>query len=156
MFLWLLSFQMPIYMSRIQSAPFTWVFHRCYQVKFQKMKLLHHSLLPTQRMSVLPFLFLFRFFFFLMWTIFKVFYWICYNIVSVLYFGFWPQGMWNLSSPARDGNQAPSLEGKVLTPGPPGKSPFTHFNGISGRWSAFHLEPASCDHYSSLLHVVSQ
>ena len=40
--------------------------------------------------------------------------------------------MWNLSSPARDGNQAPSLEGKVLTPGPPGKSPFSHFNGISG------------------------
>ena len=33
-----------------------------------------------------------------MWTIFKVC-WICYNIASVLHFGFWPQSMWDLSSP---------------------------------------------------------
>ena len=31
-------------------------------------------------------------------------------------------GMWDLSSPTRDGNQPPALEGRVLTTGPPGKS----------------------------------
>ena len=31
-------------------------------------------------------------------------------------------GMWDLSSPTRDGTQPPALEGRVLTTGPPGKS----------------------------------
>ena len=31
-------------------------------------------------------------------------------------------GMWDLSSPTRDGTQLPALEGRVLTTGPPGKS----------------------------------
>ena len=32
----------------------------------------------------------------------KKVYWVCYNIASVLCFGFWPQGRWDLSSPTRD------------------------------------------------------
>ena len=65
----------------------------------------------TQRMSVLPFLFFFRlfFFFFLMWTIFKVFYWICYNIASVLCFISLVWGMWNLSFLARDWTCTPCI-----------------------------------------------
>ena len=63
---------------------------------------------------------------------FKNFYWICYNIVSILCFGggFWPQGMWDLSSLTRDPMQpmqwptTHAMEGEVLTTGPPEKSPF--------------------------------
>ena len=33
---------------------------------------------------------------------FKNLYWIFYNIPSLLGFGFWPQDMWDLSSPIRD------------------------------------------------------
>ena len=36
---------------------------------------------------------------------------------------FWPRGMWDLSSLTRDQTCPPALEGKVLTIGPPGKSP---------------------------------
>ena len=35
---------------------------------------------------------------------------------------FWPQGMWNLSSPPGIKPAPPALEGEVLTTGPPGKS----------------------------------
>ena len=41
-------------------------------------------------------------FFFLMWTIFKDF-----NIASVSYFGFWPWGMLDLSSPTRNWTHIP-------------------------------------------------
>ena len=56
-----------------------------------------------------------------MWTIFKVF--IQFVTILLLFYVlvFWPQGMWNHSSPSN--LQAPALEGKVLTTGPPGKSP---------------------------------
>ena len=39
-----------------------------------------------------------------MWIIFKVLYWICYKVASVLCFGlfFWPWSIWDLSSPVRD------------------------------------------------------
>ena len=38
-------------------------------------------------------------------------YWICYNIVSVLCFGLWRQGMWDLSSLIRDlTNSYPCIE----------------------------------------------
>ena len=58
-----------------------------------------------------------------MWAIFKV-YWICHNDASVLCFEFifWLQGMCDLSSLAKDGIHALTLEGKVLTTGPPRKS----------------------------------
>ena len=49
-------------------------------------------------------------------------YWICYDIASVVYvLVFWPQGMWGLTSPARDQTRTPESE-EVLTTGPPGKS----------------------------------
>ena len=41
-------------------------------------------------------------------------YWICYNIASVFYvLFFWPRVMWDLSSPTRDRNCTPALEGKA-------------------------------------------
>ena len=43
-----------------------------------------------------------RFFFFFDVDHFKSLYWICYHTVSVLCFGFWLQGTWNLSSLTRD------------------------------------------------------
>ena len=45
-----------------------------------------------------------------------------YNIASVLHFGFWPQGMWDLSSHSRTEPPPTALEGKVLATQPPGKS----------------------------------
>ena len=47
----------------------------------------------------------------------------CYNIASVLSFGFWPQGMWDLSPGSGIKLPAPALEDEVSTTGPPGKSP---------------------------------
>lgn len=47
--------------------------------------------------------FFFLSFFFLRWSIFQSFYWICHNIASgFFYFGFWLRGIWVLSSPSRD------------------------------------------------------
>ena len=43
-------------------------------------------------------------------------------IASVFCFGFWPGGMWNLSSLIRNRACTPALEGEVLTTAPPGKS----------------------------------
>ena len=53
---------------------------------------------------------------------FLKFYWICYNITSVLCLFFWLQGTWDLSSPTRDRTLTLALKGKVLTTVPPGKS----------------------------------
>ena len=52
----------------------------------------------------------------------------CYSIASVLYFVvffffFLLQSMWDLSPPLGTDPTLPTLEGEVLTPGPPGKSP---------------------------------
>ena len=57
-----------------------------------------------------------------MWTIFKVF--IEFVTILLLFniLAFWPQRMWDPSSPNRDWACTPSLEGKVLTTGLPGKS----------------------------------
>ena len=51
--------------------------------------------------------FFLEFFFFLMWTIFKVF--IEFVTILLLFYVlvFWPQGMWDLSSPARDRTRTP-------------------------------------------------
>ena len=59
-----------------------------------------------------------------MWAIFLSLYWICYSIAPVLCVCVcvWPKGMWDFSSPTRDQTCTPTLEGKVLTNGPPGKS----------------------------------
>ena len=38
-----------------------------------------------------------------------------------MFWFFWPQGMWDLTSLTRDGTHTP-CEGEVLTTGPPGKS----------------------------------
>ena len=47
-------------------------------------------------------------------------YWICYTIASVVYvLVFWPQDVWDLSSPTRDGTYTLAMEG--LTAGLPGK-----------------------------------
>ena len=53
---------------------------------------------------------------------FKSFYWIFYNIDSVLCLVFWPQGMWNLSSLTRDWTHAPCRERQSLSPWILGKS----------------------------------
>ena len=61
------------------------------------------------------------FFFFLMWTNFKVF--IEFVVILLLFhvLVFWPQGMWDLSSPTRDQTRTPCID-RVLTTGLPGKS----------------------------------
>ena len=76
------------------------------------------------------FFFFFKDFFWGMWNVFQSLYWICYNIASVLSFGFWPQGFfffflaWCVLAPWPESEPAPSaLEGKVLPTDPPGKPP---------------------------------
>ena len=113
----------------------------CGAASRQSLPLLLHSccLCRFTRPSVclslcLLYLFLFlKVFFFLMWTIFKVFikkkslYWSCYNMASVLCFVFFfcPWDMWDVSSPTRGGTCTPCIgEGRFLTPGPQG-SPFS-------------------------------
>ena len=55
-----------------------------------------------------------------MWTIFKVF---TELVTTLLLFNvFWPQGMWDLSSPKRMESTPLWLVGKVLATGPPGNS----------------------------------
>ena len=51
-------------------------------------------------------------------------YWICYNIASVLYFGFFGhEACGILASQPGIKPAPPALEGEVLTTGLPGKSP---------------------------------
>ena len=65
-----------------------------------------------------PSLFSFCLFFFFFLSL----YWICYTIASVVYvLVFWPQDVWDLSSPTRDGTHTLAMEAKVLTAGLPGK-----------------------------------
>ena len=62
----------------------------------------------------------FKLFYFLFcWSL----YWICYSLTSGLCFGFWPQGMWDLSLFRSGVEPVPHVvEGEILTTGPPGKS----------------------------------
>ena len=79
--------------------------------------------LPKYRsQSILPPFFL-RFFFFLMWTVFKVF--IEFVTILLLFFMFWvfgPEACGILAPRPGVKLTPPALEGKVLTTGPPGKS----------------------------------
>ena len=67
--------------------------------------------------------FLFKFFFFLILTIFKVF----IEFVTILFLfyvlAFWPQACGILAPKAGIEPTLPALEGEVLTTGPPGESP---------------------------------
>ena len=66
-----------------------------------------------------------HFFFFLMWTIFKIFVEYCFCFMFWVFF--WPPGMWDLS-PQSGIEPAPMhWKCRVLIAGPPGKSPFNHF-----------------------------
>ena len=59
---------------------------------------------------------------------FKSLYWICYNIVSILYFGvffFHYKACGTLAAQPGIKSILPALEGKVLITGLPGKSPNT-------------------------------
>ena len=59
---------------------------------------------------------------------FKSLYWMCSNIASVLCFGFFGLGACGILPPWPGIEPAPpALEGKVLTTGPPGKSPIYRF-----------------------------
>ena len=68
-------------------------------------------------------LFSLSFFFFLIWTIFKVF----IEFVTILFLfyvlAFWPQACGILAPKAGIEPTLPALEGEVLTTGPPGESP---------------------------------
>ena len=70
-----------------------------------------------------------------MWTIFKVLYAICHNIVPVSSFVLF-FGDEACDSSAKDKICTPILEGTVLTTGPPGKSP-SYFNSwfITSSWA---------------------
>ena len=61
-------------------------------------------------------------FFFLVWAIFKVFIELVTILLLFYVLGFWPRGMWDLSSRTKDGTAPPALEGDILTTGPPVKS----------------------------------
>ena len=68
-----------------------------------------------------PFLVPLSFFFLSFLFFFLSVYWICYTIASVVYvLVFWPQDVWDLSSPTRDGTHTLAMEAKVLTAGLPG------------------------------------
>ena len=62
-----------------------------------------------------------------MWTILKIF--IEFVTILLLFYVlvFWPRGMWDLPSPTRGRTAPHALEGEVLTPGLPGKSPADFF-----------------------------
>ena len=59
-----------------------------------------------------------------MWTIFKVFIEFVTRLLLFYALVFWPRAMWDLNSLPGIEPSPPALEGKVLTTGPPGKSPF--------------------------------
>ena len=56
-----------------------------------------------------------------MWIIFKVFIEFVTMLLLFRVLLFWPQGMWDFSSPTRNQPTSSALEGEVLTTGPPGK-----------------------------------
>ena len=64
-----------------------------------------------------------------MWTIFKV-YWIYYNIASVLYFGFWLQCMWDVSSLTRNQTHTPCTGRQGPKNWTPRVCVFSHFRRI--------------------------
>ena len=66
-----------------------------------------------------------------MWPTFKVF--IEFLTILLLFYIllFWPWGTWDLSCLTRDQTRTSSLEGEVLTSGPPRKSPKLSFNVLS-------------------------
>ena len=66
-----------------------------------------------------------RYLLLLLWTIFKVSIEFVTILLLVYVLVFWMRGMWDLRSPTRNGTCTPPLEGKVLTPGLPGKSYLT-------------------------------
>ena len=57
---------------------------------------------------------------------FKSLYWFCYNIVLV----FWLTGMWNLTSPNRDGTTSPALEREIPTLDCQGSPLYCFYNTI--------------------------
>ena len=66
--------------------------------------------------------FFFKDFFFLMWTIFKVFIEFATMLLLFYILVLWLRGMWDLSSPTRDRTRTPAMEGEVLSTGPPRRS----------------------------------
>ena len=93
----------------------------------QSIHLKRETILCKRALSVL-FLFLFLFFFKSLLNLLQY----CLFFVLV----FWPHSMWDLNSPTRDLEPVPpALESKVLTTGPPGKSPVCPVsNGCLYRW----------------------
>ena len=69
-------------------------------------------------------------------SLFLHLYWICYNIVCVLCFGFFGREACGILPPRGEIELTPtSLEGNILTTGPPGKSPLhsqSHFMAQDG------------------------
>ena len=74
----------------------------------------------------------------------------CYNIASVLSFGFLPRGLW-VSAP-RLGTEPvpPALEGEVLTTGPPGKSQHSH--DFKRSIPHLHPHPHALADYAEVVH----
>ena len=85
--------------SRVEEGPATQTVLRSMLVhrKTDVDKVQRHALIPFFKR------------FFLMWTIFKVF--IEFAAILLLFYVlvFWPQGMWNLSFPTRDGTRNPCI-----------------------------------------------
>ena len=64
----------------------------------------------------------------------------CFCSLFFGFLGFCPQGMWDLSSLARNQTGTPALEGKVLTTCPPEKFPGSSFN-VEAKMSFFEPFP---------------
>ena len=77
-----------------------------------------------------PHNYFFKDFFFLMWTVFKSL--ICYNSVSVLCFGFWLGGMWDLNSLTWDLSNPGMEPSSLRSPALAGR-----FCTTSTTWDAF-------------------
>ena len=67
----------------------------------------HHGL--GWRISFKPMRIVFHIFYNFFLFCFLGLYWICYNIAAGLYFIFWPQCIWDLSSQTRDWTLGPSV-----------------------------------------------
>ena len=66
-----------------------------------------------------------------MWITFKVFIECVTTLLLFYILLFWPCGTWDLNSLTRDQTHTSSLEGEILTTGPPGKFPKCSFNMLS-------------------------